>query len=446
MTTVLRSLAVVGTVAALGGVFVYSEMLAHQQPPPGPVHVTYWEKWTGFEFDAMKAVVDDFNASQNKIFVDILSTSNIQAKTLLATSAGVPPDIAGLASGDVAQYADDHAATLLDDYVKEAGISEKDYVKAYWDIGVYDGHIYSLPSVPASTALHYNKTLLRQAGLDPEKPPTTFKELDEMAKAITKKRPDGKLQVAGFIPAEPGWWNFGWGFFFGGKLLDENGKITANSKENVRAFEWVADYSRRNGADVMQAFKQGFGNFSSPQNAFMSNEVAMEIQGVWMYNFIHTYQPNMDWGAAPFPHPEDRPDLANGTIVDEDTMIIPRGAKHPKEAFEFIKYVQSQPAMEKLCLGQLKNSPLSHVSDHFWKTHKNPRIRLFYDLSLSKNSWPPPKTGMWAEYNEELNAAFDSITLLSKTPKQALDEVVARMQPKMDQYMSRLRRRKAEGL
>ena len=32
------------------------------EPPKGRVVVSYWEKWTSSERDAMQAVVDDFNA------------------------------------------------------------------------------------------------------------------------------------------------------------------------------------------------------------------------------------------------------------------------------------------------------------------------------------------------------------------------------------------------
>ncbi len=41
----------------------------------GRVIIKYWEKWTGFEADAMRAVVDDFNAAQDRIFVDYSSVS-----------------------------------------------------------------------------------------------------------------------------------------------------------------------------------------------------------------------------------------------------------------------------------------------------------------------------------------------------------------------------------
>ena len=65
----------------------------------GDVIIHYWEKWNGLEGVAIQQVVDDFNNSVGKekhIYVDLLSMSNIDQKTLVATAAGVPPDVAGL--------------------------------------------------------------------------------------------------------------------------------------------------------------------------------------------------------------------------------------------------------------------------------------------------------------------------------------------------------------
>lgn len=169
----------------------------------------------------------------------------------------------------------------------------------------------------------------------------------------------------------------------------------------------------------------------------MTQEVASEIQGVWMSNFIQMYNPKLNWDAAPFPYPDGHPELANTNYVDTDTLSIPVGAKHPKEAFEFMKYTQRQDVLEKLNLLQKKFSPLNKTSDHFWKVHENPKIRLFYELAKSKNVYSSPRVGFWSEYLAELNAAFDSITLLTKTPKQALHEVTVRMQPIMDRYLRR---------
>ncbi len=411
----------------------YSERLTAPEVRPGPVRITYWEKWTGFEGDAMRAVVDEFNRSQDEIFVELLTVSGIQDKTLLATSGGNPPDVAGLFGPNVAQYADNMAVMPLTEFCKEAGIGPEDYIPCYWDIGFYKGEVYSLPTTPASTALHYNRALLKAAGLDPDRPPKTIEELDAYAEKLTKRN-GSRIEVSGFLPNEPGWWNWSWGYFFGGTLL-EGDTITANSPENIRAYEWIQSYTKKFGAGDIQAFRSGFGNFSSPQNPFMSQKVAMVLQGVWMYNFISQFAPELDWAAAPFPHPADRPDLAEPTLVDLDVLVIPVGAKHPKEAFEFIKFVQSQKGMELLCMGQRKHSPLREVSPGFYEKHPNPYIRLFTELAYSKNAIPAPKIGIWPEYQAELNSAFDEVYLMRKTPKEALDYVQARMTPLWEDYL-----------
>jgi ABC-type glycerol-3-phosphate transport system substrate-binding protein len=425
---------------------IYSELLTRHYDPPGPVHVTYWEKWTGFEGDAMRDVVDYYNKSQNKIHVDLLTISGIEQKTLMATAAGVPPDVAGLYGPNVAQYADDHAVMQLDDLCKAGGITPDRYIPAYWDVGVYHNHIYSLPTTPASTALHYNYKMLQAAGYDPQKPPQTIEEMDQMVDKLTKRNSSGQITQSGFIHAEPGWWNWCWGYMFGGRLWDGKSKITANSPENIRAFEWIASYSKKYGPNAIQSFKGGFGSFSSPQNAFLSSKVAMELQGVWMSNFIGKFAPDLagpprEWGAAPFPYPADRPDLANSTLIDEDVLVIPRGSRHVKEAFDFISFVESQKGMEMLCMGQRKHTPLVDVSPEFYAHHPNPFIKLFSTLPRGKNTYFPPKIGIWPEYTSEMNVAFDQVQLLKKTPKEALQDVQDRMQPKLDEYLERLKQR-----
>jgi len=437
----LRPLIVPVALVALVLAVSYSELVVRVPRRPGPVEITYWEKWTSFEGDAMRAVVDAFNRKQKRVFVNLLTISGIENKTLMAVAGGDPPDVAGLYGPNVAQYADDRAIMPLDELCARHHIRSSDYIPCYWDIGVYRGHVYSLPTTPASTALHYNRRMLREAGLDPDRPPRTIEELDAYAEKILRRDAAGRIVRSGFMPSEPGWWNWGWGCVFGGVLWDGGRRITANSPENIRAFEWIQSYSRKYGVSDLQTFRSGFGNFSSPQNAFLSSQVAMELQGVWMYNFINMYSPSLDWAAAPFPHPADRPDLKDQTFVDEDVLVIPRGARHPREAFEFIAYVQSQEGMELLCMGQRKHSPLVKVSDRFWKTHPNPYVRLFARLAYSPAAIAPPKLPIWPEYGAELNNAYDQVALMKKTPREALDAVQSRMQPKLDQYLriSRLR-------
>jgi multiple sugar transport system substrate-binding protein len=257
------------TLAALVviGAFVASEQVVRPNHDDGRIHITYWEKWTGFEFDAVKKVVDEYNASQDRIHVDLLSVSGIHNKTLMATAAGVPPDVAGLFGPNVAQYFHDRAVIPLDEMCAEAGITKDDYIPIYWDICTYNGHLYALPLTPASTALHYNTRLFKEAGIT--KPPETIEEMDADAAKLTKFDKNGQMVQAGFVHQEPGWWNWGWGFVFGGELWDGVSKITCDSPENVRAYTWVQSCVKKFGPSQIELLRSGFGTFNSPHNAFM---------------------------------------------------------------------------------------------------------------------------------------------------------------------------------
>jgi ABC-type glycerol-3-phosphate transport system substrate-binding protein len=406
----------------------------------GRVVIKYWEKWTGFEADAMRAVVDDFNASQNRIFVEFSSVSQIDRRLMLATAGGVPPDVAGIWGKSLPVYAENNALTPLDRLAAEGGVKRDQYIDIFWQICSYRGHLWALPTTPGSLALVWNKKLFREAGLDPERPPQSLAELEQFNDKLVKRRPDGSLAAVGFLPAEPGWWNEIWGWWFGGELWDGRKTITANSPDNVAAFEWIASYPRRFGVRDVLAFRDGFGNFASPQNPFFTGRVAMVLQGPWIYNFIKNFAPaDFEWGVAPFPS-VDPARFQNITQVETDALVIPAGAKHPKEAFEFIRYVNSQKPMEKLCLGQRKFSPLRECSAEFFQKHPNPHIGEFLALAKSPNARFVPQLTVWSLYSNDMTQAFGRVWTEKATARESLDEVQQHVQQAFDHQQKRWER------
>jgi len=424
----------------------------------GRVIVQYWEKWTGFEGEAMQGVVDRFNASQNEIVVKKLTISQIDQKLMLSTAGGNPPDVAGIWTHAIPDFSEKGALTPLDQMAAEAGITRDDYIPVFWDLCRHRGFLWALPTTPASTALHYNRRLFREAGLDPDAPPQSLAELDRMAEQLTivsllrdgqpvqvrypdlteqeKAAIEFKIVQMGHLPQEPGWWMATWPYWFGGRLWDGDRTITAESPGVIAAFEWFEGYARKYGVENLRSFGASFGNFSSPQNPFLSERVAMELQGEWMYNFIDKFAPHMEWDVAPFPaqHPDKKGFV---TLIESDVLVIPKGARHPREAFAFIRYVQSQAAMEQLNLGQKKFSPLSHVSPTFVAEHPNPHIATFIQLAQSANACYMPRLSIWSEYKDEMQAAIDQTLALDTEPRVALAAVQKRLQRRLDRIMRR---------
>ncbi|MDD4737046.1 MAG: extracellular solute-binding protein, partial [Kiritimatiellae bacterium] len=267
----------------------------------GRIIVIYWEKWTGFEAEAMQAVVDDFNASQDRVEVRMLPVSGILDKLMLATAGGNPPDVAGLWTHSITEFSEKGALTPLDAFLENSSIRQENYIPVYWELCRNHGFLWALPTTPASLALHWNKRLFREAGLDPDSPPTSLAELNALSDKLTIVRierhgewqqvrypdltPEEKasrgfriLQV-GHIPTVPGWYSEMWGFWFGGRMWDGDSRITANSPENIEAFTWYQSHAEKLGVNNLRTFGQTFGNFASPQSPFMAGKVAMVLQG-----------------------------------------------------------------------------------------------------------------------------------------------------------------------
>jgi multiple sugar transport system substrate-binding protein len=413
------------------------ERVANRQIRKDRVTVTYWEKWTGTEGKEMRRIVEWFNQSQDRIFVKVLTTADVANKSRIATSGGNPPDIAGIWENNVAAFADANALTDLTEFAKADGLTKDQYIDIYWQMFNYDSKLLALPTTPSSTAMHFNRKLLPAKYRDPQNGPKTLEELGRIVDEVSVKRPDGSIKLAGFMPGEPGWWSWGWGSLFGGKLYDEETqKLTMNSKENIAAVKWVKSYTDRFGIRETQSFQSGFGNFASPQAAFFSEKVSMVIQGVWLANYINDFAKGMDWYAAPFPVSGNRPDLAGTNYVGCDVVVIPKGAKHPKEAWEFIRFMQRQDVMESLCASHGKNSPLSNVSERFFNTHMNKHIRLFDELARNKNAVRVSKIGIFPQIQSEFNNAIQVVNLGEKSPEEALDDAQKRMEPMLEKYLN----------
>jgi multiple sugar transport system substrate-binding protein len=143
----------------------------------------------------------------------------------------------------------------------------------------------------------------------------------------------------------------------------------------------------------------------------------------------------LQWAAVPFPSAV--PGLNDVSYAPFDTLCIPKGSKHKKEAFEFIAYVNRQEVMEKLCNAHSKNSPLKKVSDDFLEHHKNPYIKVFEDLANSPNAYSLPQIPIMPEVGDELNNAVQSVALLEAEPEAALKQAQDRLQTKYDDFMQK---------
>jgi ABC-type glycerol-3-phosphate transport system substrate-binding protein len=433
--------AFVGSMAAGAAAFAAFGPRGERQVSDGRIVLDYWEKWTRHEGDAMVRIVDAFNASQDRIRVRYLVTSDIGQKSLVAIAGGNPPDLIGLYAFNVPPYAESRAIMSLDELAPKFGLSLDRYAQGVHRVMMHQGKWWSVVNTAGSVALYYNKAAFRDAGLDPDGPPRTLAELDAFHARLIKRKADGELERVGFLHREPGWWSWLWAYHFGGHIYNEAMKrATLDSTENIRALEWMQSYSRDLGVEQVKRFVEGFGNYFTPENPFLTGKVAMIIQGPWIANLINTFKPDLEYGVCPLPCVTPLRGDPVG-LIDTDVIVIPRGAKHPEACMEFIAFTQRRENVEALATAHCKPSPLVETSEVFLAQHPNRGIRVHYDLLRSRNAYVPPRTPVWQQFKDEFDTAVQRLWRLEAKPAVAMSVLQSRVQGLIDRDAERRRRR-----
>ena len=111
-------------------------------------------------------------------------------------------------------------------------------------------------------------------------------------------------------------------------------------------------------------------------------------------------------------------------------MVTPKGAKHPAEAYQFMKYITG-PEGQSVYVKETAHLPTvkSLLSDNsiFDKRHL-----FFKDLLPSAKSRPAIPVG--ALYWDQLTSAMNKVTLNQATPAAALAQVATRVNQQLSKF------------
>ena len=135
---------------------------------------------------ACAPLVDAYNAThKNQIELTVIPTDDYQTKVGAAAGSNGLPD---LFSADVVFMPNWTSQGLFQDITSRiAGLPYADKIaQAHIKASTWDDKQYGLPFIVDLSVWMYNKELFRQAGLDPEKPPTTLEEFADQARAVAK--------------------------------------------------------------------------------------------------------------------------------------------------------------------------------------------------------------------------------------------------------------------
>ncbi|CAH8769673.1 ABC transporter substrate-binding protein [Paenibacillus dendritiformis] len=310
----------------------------------GRIKVTFWHAMSGNAGELIAKMADDYNASQDKYFVDaIFQGSYEESLTKLKAVGGTSeaPTLMQVQEIGTKYMVNSGYIQPVQDLIDQDKFDLSQWeenILSYYQI---DGKLYSLPFNTSNAILIYNKDKFKAAGLDPEAPPKTFGEVREMAKKLT----DNAKNEKGFALLIYGWFieqllaNQGADFVDNGNGRDSLAtKSLLNSPASLGIFQWLDDMN-----------KDGtLGNYGRQWDdiraAFSAGKVAMYMDSTAGIAGVMQASP-FEVGTGFLPTPDGKE--ANGVIVGGASLWLMNSvAEEEKEAaWDFMKYVTT-PAVQ----------------------------------------------------------------------------------------------------
>ncbi|MEZ5191086.1 MAG: extracellular solute-binding protein [Schumannella sp.] len=400
-----RIMSALGAAAAVTLLAACSGPSNQDVAPTAPEHlegtVSLWHFFSDREADVIQSVVDDFEAANPDVTVDVHSGQDDE-KLQKAIAAGNNVDVGISYSTDiVGAFCSSGAFRDLGPYIERDGVDLgqfSDTVRSYTE---YDGTRCALPVLADVYGLYLNDDLLDAAGYDHA--PQTLEELEEMALAMTTYNADGSIDVLGFNPLMGYYENSAahWAPAVGATWLNADGTSAVGSDAGwAELMEWQKAFVDEIGYDKLQAFTAGLGQEFSADNAFQAGKVAMNLDGEYRTAFIDDQAPDLHYSTAPLPPLASHADLYGGGYITGNIGGIAKNSQNPELAWALLRYLTTDTgAVVKLSNG-LKNAPTTADALASPDLEVSDQFQTFLNLMADPHSQTTPASPVGAGYQQ----------------------------------------------
>jgi sn-glycerol 3-phosphate transport system substrate-binding protein len=182
-------------------------------------------------------MVDNFESQNPGINVSAIYAGNYndaRVKALAALQSGDPAQLSVMFSIDIHALRNLDAIVAFDDVISTDADRKwlDSFYPALMENGKADGKTWGVPFQRSTIVMYYNKDMFRAAGLDPEKPPTTWAEFASVGKKLVKKDSNGNVEQWGaMIPST------GYPYWMFGALTKQNSEVLMNQAGTETYFD-----------------------------------------------------------------------------------------------------------------------------------------------------------------------------------------------------------------
>jgi sn-glycerol 3-phosphate transport system substrate-binding protein len=400
------------------------------------IELQWWHAMTGALNERVNEIADGFNKGQDKykvVAVNKGSYPETLTAAMAAFRAGKGPHIVQVFEvGTGTMMASRAAIKPVYELMAQNGykFDPGSYITAV--TGYYstsDGKMLSYPFNSSTPVMYYNKDAFQKAGLDPEKPPKTWQEIEPMLK---------KLKASGSTcPFQTNWqtWvqleNFSalHNVPFASKANGFDGfdtELQFNTPLHVRHITNLANW--------MKEGLMVYGGRKNEANAkFVSGECAIHMESSAGYATF-ARGAKFKWGISMLPYYSDVQGAPQNSIIGGASLWVlgkhkPEEYKGVAQFFDYLSSTENQVWWHKNT-GYLPITPMSYEATKqqgFYAA--NPGT----DTSVQQMMLKPPtsnskglRLGNFVQIRDVMDEELEAVWSGKKSPKEALDTAVER--------------------
>jgi len=365
----------------------------------------------------VNGLVEDFQTKNPDIKVNAIYSGNYddtRVRALSALNSGEPAQLAVMFSIDAYDLIEQELIVPFDDVIKSE--DEKKWLSSFYPAlmanGKVEGKTWGVPFQRSTIVAYYNKDMFRKAGLDPEKAPTTWKELIEMGKTLTNGDTHGLMIPSTGYP----YWMFQALAIQNGKELMSNDGLTTyfDDPAVVDTLKFWKSLSAEHG--IMPS---GTVEWGTLRQAFLEGQTAMMWHSTGNLSAVKK-SASFDFGVAMLP---GNVRLGSPTGGGNFYLFKDTTAEEKAAALKLIKFMTApkQAAAWSIATGYMGVSDAAYKTDALKKYTASfpPALVARNQLEHAVAEFSTFET---ARVREGLNNAIQSALTGSKTPKEALGE------------------------
>ena len=420
---------------------------APDMPAAGKVSIAFWHAMSGHNGEVIEELVKRFNESQDKI--EVVSTfQGSYDDSINKLKAGLQskdvPAIVQVYDIGTRLMIDLGVMTPMQSFIDKENFEVSDIEPGVANYYSVDGALWSMPFNTSNPVLYYNKTMFKEAGLDPEKAPRTWDEVTEFSRALVKKDDAGTVTQYGCSFAIYGW--------FVEQFLAVQGSYFVNNENGRADLATEATFNSPEGVDLLTWWKAlndegicvNLGRATSDtKKAFDSGVVAMTLDSTaGLRDRIAAAEGKFEVGVGFLPRSEEADYGKSGTIIGGASLWITnlRPQEEQDAAWEFVKFMSSaeSQAYWHIQTGYypINSKGYNEPDDVAWR-EKYPQFQVAIDqlhMAPINNYTAGGLIGVFPEARQTVETAIEECFTGAVSPKEALDKGAASVTQAITDY------------